>query len=56
MTGYVVTDGGAGYSSPPTVTVPGVAGAVGVAHLSFSTDFDKNGAVATIDAGSKGKG
>ena len=48
MTGYVVTSGGSGYSSPPGVSVPNVAGATGVARLSFSRDFGANGAVAAI--------
>ena len=29
VTGYVVTSGGSGYSSPPIVTVPGMTGAAG---------------------------
>jgi len=45
---YVVTNGGSGYTSPPTVTVPSLPGAVGKAKLSFSEEFDKNGAVASI--------
>ena len=49
ITGYVVTNGGSGYSSPPTVTVPSVPGAAAAAQLSFSkTDFDQNGAVSTV--------
>jgi hypothetical protein len=45
---YVVTSGGAGYSSPPTITVPGVPGATGQAQLTFNRSFDKNGAVSAI--------
>jgi len=48
VVGYVVTDGGSGYTSPPQVTVPSVPGATGIAHLSFSADFDQNGAISSI--------
>ncbi len=48
VTSYVVTDGGSGYSSPPAVTVPSVPAATATVTLSFSSDFDKNGAVAAI--------
>jgi hypothetical protein len=48
ITGYVVTSGGSGYSSPPTVTVPGIPGAAARAQLSFSKVFEKNGAVSAI--------
>jgi hypothetical protein len=48
VTGFVVTTPGSGYSSPPTVTVQGMANVQAVATLGFSTDFDKNGAVQSI--------
>jgi len=48
ITGYVVTSGGSGYSSPPTVTVPSIPDATATAHLSFDKDFEKNGAVTSI--------
>lgn len=48
VTGYVVTSGGSGYSSAPTVTVPGLPGAAARAQLSFSKAFDKNGAISAI--------
>jgi hypothetical protein len=44
---FVVTKGGSGYSSPPTVTVPGFDVATKV-ELSFSRKFENNGAVAAI--------
>jgi hypothetical protein len=48
ITSFVVTDGGSGYSSPPTVTVPNVDGATVKVELSFSKRFEKNGSVAAI--------
>jgi len=48
ITKFVVTNGGSGYTSSPTITVPSIPGAAGKAKLSFSEDFDKNGAVASI--------
>ena len=48
VTGYAVTSGGSGYSSPPTVSVPNIAGADGAAQLAFSQDFDTNGSVSAI--------
>lgn len=48
ITGYVVTSGGSGYSSAPTVTIPGVPGAFAQAELSFSKTFETNGAVSAI--------
>jgi hypothetical protein len=48
ITAFVVTDGGAGYSSPPTVTVPGVKDVPAKVQLSYGTDFDKNGSVTAI--------
>jgi len=48
VTGFVITDGGFGYSSPPTVSVKEMPGVQTAATLSFSTDFEKNGAVASV--------
>jgi len=48
ITGYVVTSGGSGYSSPPMVTVAGFPGATGKAQVAFSPVFEKNGAVSAI--------
>lgn len=45
---YVVTDGGYGYSSPPTITVPALPATTGQAQLAFSKDFEKNGAISAI--------
>jgi len=45
---YVVTNGGSGYSSPPEISVPSVPGATGTAHLTFSSDFDRNGSISSI--------
>jgi hypothetical protein len=48
--GYEIVDGGAGYSSPPAVVVPGVNGANGKADLSFGKDLKTNGAIVSIAA------
>jgi len=48
IAGFKVTDPGAGYSSPPTVTVEGRSDIVGVAVLSFSRDLAKNGSIASV--------
>ena len=46
--GYEITDGGAGYSSLPSVLVPGTKGANAAVKLAFGKDLDSNGAVAAI--------
>ena len=51
ITGYEVTDGGAGYSSPPTISVAGMDTANANVELSFGQDFDTNGAVRAIKTG-----
>ncbi len=48
VTGYVVTGGGSGYSSPPTVTVLGVSGASAKVSLSFGKVLETNGAVSAL--------
>jgi hypothetical protein len=48
ITGFVVTNGGSGYTSPPTVTVRDFDGATAKVELSFSKQFAKNGSVASI--------
>lgn len=45
ITGFTITDPGAGYSSAPSVSVPGIEGVSVRATLSFGTDFDKNGSI-----------
>nr|MDQ2730055.1 hypothetical protein [Armatimonadota bacterium] len=45
---FAVTKGGAGYSSPPTVTIPGVNNVVAKAQLLFSQSSNTNGSVAAI--------
>jgi hypothetical protein len=56
VTGFEVVSGGGGYSSPPKVTVPNVKAASAKVELSFSKDFDSNGAVSKIIlAGEKDK-
>jgi hypothetical protein len=54
--GYEVVDGGAGYSSTPTVTVPGFKIENVKVTLSYGKDLEKNGSVSTIAiAGAKVK-
>jgi hypothetical protein len=48
IVGFVVTSGGSGYSSPPTVSVPGMQEVAAKVQLSFGKQFDTNGSVATI--------
>ena len=48
VTGFVITDGGFGYSSPPAVGVKDMPGVQTAATLSFGTDFEKNGAVTAV--------
>jgi hypothetical protein len=43
-----LVDGGAGYSSTPTVTVPGVANATVKATVSYGTDLATNGAIGEL--------
>ena len=42
------TLGGAGYTTPPTVTVPGVKGAAATVKLAFGKLFESNGSVVAI--------
>jgi hypothetical protein len=48
VTAYEIVDGGAGYSSPPSVSVAGVKATPTKVELSFGKDLAKNGAVAAI--------
>ncbi|MCA9442283.1 MAG: hypothetical protein KC964_15880 [Candidatus Omnitrophica bacterium] len=48
ITGFEVTDGGSGYSSPPKVTVPGFEGIFVEAQLAFGKDFETNGSISSI--------
>ncbi len=45
----VVTDAGAGYSTPPKVTVKGMAGVELVVTLLFDKDLKKNGSIKSIE-------
>lgn len=54
--GYEVTNGGSGYSSAPSVSVPGVNGATAKVELSYGKNFATNGAVSAITSSQdKGK-
>jgi hypothetical protein len=46
--GYEITSGGAGYTTPPTVSVPDTKAAPAKVELSFGKDFQTNGAVTAI--------
>ncbi|MEO6052976.1 MAG: hypothetical protein ABIP97_03095 [Chthoniobacterales bacterium] len=48
VTGYEITDGGSGYSSPPIVTVPKMESAKSEVQLSFGKDFKTNGSVSVL--------
>lgn len=48
ITGFEIKDSGCGYSSPPTVTIPGVNSAAVDVKLAFSKDFERNGSIAAI--------
>ena len=53
--GFEITNGGAGYSTPPAVSVPGV-GANAKAEISFGKDLKTNGAVCAITLAAKKRG
>jgi len=46
--GYELISGGAGYTTPPTVSVPNVNGATAKVELSFGKDLETNGAISAI--------
>jgi hypothetical protein len=48
VTGFDIVSGGAGYTTPPTVTVPGVSGVTAKVELAFGKKFETNGSVASI--------
>ena len=45
---FVVTKAGAGYSSPPSVSVPGFEGAAVKVELAWSKKLESNGSIAAI--------
>ena len=47
---YEITSGGAGYSTPPTLSVPDIKGATARVEISFGKDMETNGAVSAITA------
>ena len=47
VTGFVITNPGSGYTSPPIITLSG-SNATATATLSFTTDFNTNGSLASI--------
>lgn len=48
VTGITVTDAGAGYTSAPTVTLPGYDGVKLKPTLAYGTDFAKNGSIEKV--------
>ncbi len=46
--GYEVTSGGYGYTTSPTVTVPGITGAPAKVEIAYGKDMEANGSVAAI--------
>jgi hypothetical protein len=50
VTSVTITNAGAGYSSPPDVSLPGLPGVHLTATLSFGPDLTKNGSIQTIKA------
>lgn len=48
VVGYEVVEAGSGYSSTPTITVPGVKDAPAKVELAFGKDLAKNGSIASI--------
>jgi hypothetical protein len=48
VVGYEITSGGAGYTAPPTVSVPNVKGATAKVEIAFSKTMEINGAVSSI--------
>jgi hypothetical protein len=48
VTGFTIADAGAGYSSPPKISIAGMENVNATAALSFATDFAKNGSIKEI--------
>lgn len=48
IVGYEIVEGGAGYTTPPTVSVPGIQGPAPKVKLAFGKKFETNGSVAAI--------
>ena len=46
--GYEITNGGAGYTTPPAVSTPNVKSAAPKVELSFSKNMENNGSVSAI--------
>lgn len=55
VVGYEITSGGSGYSSVPTVSVPGYPEATAHVGLSFGQNMETNGAVSTLTLPKKTK-
>lgn len=51
VTGFVITDPGFGYSSPPKISVAGMPEVSATATLAFGADFARNGSLKEIKPG-----
>jgi len=47
---FVIEDGGSGYSSPPTIVIPGYEGFAAEVELAYGPEFSTNGSVDAIQA------
>ena len=50
ITGFVITQGGSGYSSAPSISVPGLKEGTVESQLAFNQEFAQNGAVPSVGA------
>lgn len=48
VTGFEIVSGGAGHTTPPTITVPGISGVTTKVELAFGKKFETNGSVSAI--------
>lgn len=48
ITGFEIIKPGAGYTTPPTVSVPGVTGVNARTEIAFGKNFETNGSIAAI--------
>ncbi len=55
VTGFTLTDPGAGYSSPPAISVQGIAGLKVEVVMIYGEDFKTNGSVKEIKVVDGGK-
>jgi len=56
VTGFIITDAGAGYTSTPTVTISGVGGVTATATVSYSKNFNTNGSITALTLATSNSG